>query len=67
MAHFWNPGDTPTRILELITPGGLENLFRKLGNEQLDPQTLPAIAADAGCELDFEATAAVIENHGLRL
>jgi quercetin dioxygenase-like cupin family protein len=28
---FWNPGDTPTRILELITPAGLEDLFRELG------------------------------------
>ena len=28
---FWNPGDTPTRILELIIPAGLEDLFRELG------------------------------------
>ena len=28
---FWNPGGTPTRVLELITPAGLEDLFRELG------------------------------------
>ncbi|HEV2823962.1 MAG TPA: cupin domain-containing protein [Actinomycetota bacterium] len=47
---FWNPGEEPTRILELITPAGLEDLFRELGT-----------LGD-----DFEGTAAVIERHGLR-
>lgn len=64
---FWNPGDTPTRILEIITPAGLEDLFRELGapGGELDPATLPALAARYGCEVDFERTSTVIERHGL--
>ena len=64
---FWNPGDTPTRILELITPSGLEALFRELGapGAEMDPATLPALAARYGCTVDFEGTATIIERHGL--
>ena len=64
---FWNPGDTPTRILELITPAGLEELFRELGapGVEMDPATLPALAARYGCQVDFPATAAILQRHGL--
>jgi mannose-6-phosphate isomerase-like protein (cupin superfamily) len=64
---FWNPGDVPTRILEIITPSGLEDLFRKLGapGGELDPATLPALAARYGCEVDFERTSTIVERHGL--
>jgi mannose-6-phosphate isomerase-like protein (cupin superfamily) len=62
---FWNPTDSVTRILEIITPPGLEDLFRKLGDDQIDPETLPALAAEWGCEVDFEATQAIIQKHGL--
>jgi quercetin dioxygenase-like cupin family protein len=65
---FWNPGDTPTRILELITPAGLEDLFRELGapGVDMDPASLPALAARYGCQVDFQGTAAILHRHGLR-
>jgi mannose-6-phosphate isomerase-like protein (cupin superfamily) len=65
---FWNPGDTPTRVLELITPSGLEELFRELGTPgvELDPATLPALAARYGCQVDFPATTTILQRHGLR-
>jgi Cupin domain len=65
---FWNPGDTPTRILELITPAGLEELFRELGamGGEMDPATLPALGARYGCQVDFQATATILQRHGLR-
>jgi mannose-6-phosphate isomerase-like protein (cupin superfamily) len=65
---FWNPGDTPTRVLELITPAGLEDLFRELGAPgiEMDPATLPDLAARYGCKVDFEGTAAVVERHSLK-
>ena len=65
---FWTPGDTPTCVLELITPAGLEDLFRELGalGDDFDPATLPAMAEAYGCQVDFEGTAAVIERYGLR-
>ncbi|MEV4680546.1 hypothetical protein [Streptomyces kurssanovii] len=36
MHTFWNAGDTRARLLEVISPGGLEELFRwldRLGGE----------------------------------
>lgn len=64
---FWNAGDTPVRLLEIISPGGLEQLFRKLAEPggEYDPETLPALAAEYGCEVDFEATMPIAERHGL--
>jgi mannose-6-phosphate isomerase-like protein (cupin superfamily) len=64
---FWNPGDTPTRVLELITPAGLEDLFRELGTPgvEMDPASLPALAARYGCQVDFQGTVAIIQRHGL--
>ena len=52
---FWNAGDQELRILEIITPGGIEELFRLLAEPggEYDPQTLPALAARFGCDVDF--------------
>jgi mannose-6-phosphate isomerase-like protein (cupin superfamily) len=64
---FWNAGDGQLRILELIAPGGLEDLFRRLAEPggEYDPSTLPALAAHYGCEVDFEATMPLVERHNL--
>ena len=55
-------------MLELITPAGLEDLFRELGalGGELDPASLPALAARYGCQVDFPATATILQRHGLR-
>ena len=55
------------RILEIISPGGLEELFRELAaaDGEHEPATLPALAARYGCEVDFERTLPVVERHGL--
>jgi quercetin dioxygenase-like cupin family protein len=65
---FWNPGDSPTRVLELITPAGLEDLFRELGalGGEFDPATLPALGARYGCQVDFQGTAAILQRYRLR-
>ncbi|MEU4605999.1 cupin domain-containing protein [Kribbella sp. NPDC023972] len=64
---FWNAGDEPLRLLEIISPGGLEELFRKLAEPggEYDADTLPALAATYGCEVDFEATMPIAERHRL--
>ncbi len=63
---FWNAGDTPARILEIISPAGMEQLFRQFGAAGLpDPETLAAMAAEYGAELDFETTIPLIERHQL--
>ena len=64
---FWNAGDEPATVLEIISPAGLEELFRSFGQlaEEPDPQTLAAMAAEYRCDLDFDATFPIIERHGL--
>ena len=64
---FWNAGDAAARILEVISPGGLEQAFRQMGNAEteMDPEALAALAVSYGCDVDFEQTMAVIERHGL--
>ena len=64
---FWNAGDQRLRVLEYIAPGGLEGLFRRLGEPggEYDPETLPILAADYGCEVDFVRTMPLVERHGL--
>lgn len=66
---FWNPGDTTTRILELISPGGFEDLLRELGalGDEPDPATLSALDTRYGVdEADLAHTAAILQRHGLR-
>jgi mannose-6-phosphate isomerase-like protein (cupin superfamily) len=64
---FWNAGDTELHVLEVITPGGLEELFRRLAQPggEYDPTTLPALAARYGCDVDFDRTMPLAERHGL--
>ena len=64
---FWNPGDEPATVLELITPAGLEELFREIGrfDGEPDPEGLAALATRYGCDLDFPATEPVARRHRL--
>ena len=66
---FWNPGDTPTRVLELISPGGFEDLFRELGalGGEPDLATLLELGARYGVKADVEGTGPILQRHGLRL
>ncbi|MFF1253510.1 cupin domain-containing protein [Pseudarthrobacter sp. NPDC058329] len=64
---FWNAGDDELHVLEIIVPGGVEALFRRLADPggEHSPDTLPALAAEYGAEVDFEATMPLVERHGL--
>jgi len=64
---FWNAGDEPARILEIISPGGFERAFREMHalGDALDPAALTALAARWGIDVDFDRTAPIIERHGL--
>jgi mannose-6-phosphate isomerase-like protein (cupin superfamily) len=61
---FWNAGDTPARLIELITPGGLEDLFRKIDRGVSDEE-FTELVARYGCEVDLAQTAPLIEKYGL--
>ena len=64
---FWNAGDEELRVLEIITPGGIEALFRRLAEPggEYDEATLPALAAGFGCDVDFERTMPLAARLGL--
>jgi len=64
---FWNAGDVPARILEIISPGGFEDAFREIHalGDELEAETMAAIAARYGVEVDFERTLPIVERHGL--
>lgn len=64
---FWNAGDEPATILEIISPGGFEKAFREMHalGDRLNPETMGEIAARYGCTADFEGTGSLIERHGL--
>ncbi|MFC6287251.1 cupin domain-containing protein [Nocardioides sp. GCM10027113] len=61
---FFNAADEPARVLELISPGGLEEAFRIIGSatEEVD---LGPLVATYGCEADPDATTALVEKYGL--
>jgi len=64
---LWNAGDEPLRVLEIISPGGIEELFRLLDEPggEYDPETLPVLAARFGCDVDCEGTIPLVQRHGL--
>src|SRR5438874_10029069 len=53
---FWNAGDAPARILEIISPAGFERFFDELvdlgGVTQAEPQTLAELCARYELEMD---------------
>ncbi len=67
---FWNAGDEPARILEIICPAGFEQFFSELvdlgGVAQSEPETLVALAQRYELELDPDTIPGLVERFGLR-
>lgn len=64
---FWNAGDVPAVVLELISPAGLEQFFRMIGTrDDITPEELGELAAPYECDADMEATEALLATHHLR-
>ncbi|HEX6228033.1 MAG TPA: cupin domain-containing protein [Solirubrobacterales bacterium] len=63
---FWNAGDEPCRILEVISPGGFEHFFREfdesLKSGSFDPS---ALEERYGIEFDLESVPRLCDEHGL--
>jgi quercetin dioxygenase-like cupin family protein len=68
---FWNAGDEPARILEIISPAGFEKYFeevvemRRVGTMP-DPDAIKAMQARYGLEMNFESVPGLVERFGLR-
>ena len=66
---FWNAGDEPCRILEIISPGGFERFFDELGTmieaPDFDPAQLGELGAHYGLEFQPDSVPRLCEEHGL--
>lgn len=64
---FWNAGDEPCRILELISPAGFERYFEELVDmtDPKTPETIAPIASRYGLEMKFETISQLVAKHGL--
>lgn len=67
---FWNAGDEPARILEIISPAGFEQFFSELvdlgGVTQATPDGLAELCARYQLEMDPDSVPGLIERFGLR-
>ena len=68
---FWNAGDTPARILEIISPAGFEQYFADLvalgGPRAVSPDVLQTLAERYGLEVQPESIPQLIERFHLRI
>ena len=64
---FWNAGDAPARILEIISPAGFERFFEELAaleeSGAAETGAVVALAAGYGCELDPSTVPGLLERH----
>jgi mannose-6-phosphate isomerase-like protein (cupin superfamily) len=68
---FWNAGDEPTRILEIISPAGFEQFFRELdalgGAINADPEALAELSERYGQKMQPESVPGLLERFNLRI
>ena len=68
---FWNAGDEPCRILEIISPAGFEDFFKELvdmgGVANADPEALGALNERYGLEMQPETVPELIQRFGVVL
>jgi mannose-6-phosphate isomerase-like protein (cupin superfamily) len=67
---FWNAGDEPARILEIISPAGFEKFFDELvelgGVGAAEPEAVMELCARYELEMDPESVPGLVERFGLR-
>jgi len=66
---FWNAGDEPAYILEIISPAGFEDFFKELsdmgGVANVAPETLVALNERYGLEMRPDSVPELIERFGV--
>jgi quercetin dioxygenase-like cupin family protein len=67
---FWNAGDEPARLLEIISPAGFEQFFAELvelgGVTGADPETLMALCQRYELEMDPGSVPDLLQRFDLR-
>jgi mannose-6-phosphate isomerase-like protein (cupin superfamily) len=68
---FWNAGDEPCRILEIISPAGFERFFQELvdlgGIAQATPEAFVELTGRYGLEVQPDTIPELLERFGLRM
>ena len=68
---FWNAGDEPCRILEIIAPAGFERFFEELnamgGVLAASPDQMAELCARYELEMQPDTVPGLLERFGLRL
>ena len=68
---FWNAGDEPAYILEIISPAGFEQYFAELvdlgGSRAADGHDLGALAQRYGLEVQRDSIPGLLERFGVRI
>ena len=64
---FWNAGDSPCEIIEIISPAGFENYFREMRAIWPDMTKLGAIAQKYALDVKIESIPTLCSRFGLRL
>ncbi len=67
---FWNAGDEPCRILEIISPAGFERFFAELvdlgGVAEAGPERLGELCQRFSLEMDPDSVPGLIQRFGVR-
>jgi mannose-6-phosphate isomerase-like protein (cupin superfamily) len=67
---FWNAGDEPCRILEIVAPAGFERFFEELVNmggvANATPEQLGELNERYGLEMDPESIPGLVERFGVK-
>jgi mannose-6-phosphate isomerase-like protein (cupin superfamily) len=62
---FWNAGDEPCHMIEIVSPAGFERYFDEVAAAGGDMEKLPGINEKYGIEMDFESVPRLCERFGL--
>ncbi len=68
---FWNAGDTPIELIEIISPAGFENFFRELAevyatDAEPDLSRFADLCARYALDMDPESVPGLCERFGVR-
>ncbi|MEQ9399429.1 MAG: cupin domain-containing protein [Longimicrobiales bacterium] len=63
---FWNAGDTPCQIIEVISPAGFEDFFREIAAAWGDMEAFARICSKYSLDMELDSVPGLCERFGLR-
>jgi mannose-6-phosphate isomerase-like protein (cupin superfamily) len=63
---FWNAGDTPCHIIEIVSPAGFESYFGEVAKSGANPEQLARINAKYSIDMDLESVPDLCRRFGLK-